>query len=98
MGIVALHEAGLLGHLGSQNVDGLHARSGIPLERLTEVHGNMFKERCWDCGNEYVRDHLVYGGTLGSGPAGLAECAGCIARGATSCHCTGLSCVECGGL
>lgn len=94
MGLLALQDAGLLGHVGSQNVDGLHVRSGIPLKKITEVHGNMFKEWCPSCSNEYIREGLVYGGSV-TGENGIPrECTTC----ATSkCHCTVGSCAECGG-
>ncbi|XP_022753038.1 NAD-dependent protein deacetylase SRT1-like isoform X2 [Durio zibethinus] len=42
-----------------QNVDGLHLRSGIPREKLAELHGNSFMEACPTCGSEYLRDFEV---------------------------------------
>lgn len=59
MAMVALMEAGLLKHAISQNCDGLHRRSGIPAEKLTEVHGNTNLEVCIKCGKEYMRDFRV---------------------------------------
>jgi len=40
-------------------VDGLHRKSGIPAEKITEVHGNTNKEVCMRCGREYMRDYRV---------------------------------------
>ncbi|KAE9458352.1 hypothetical protein C3L33_09748, partial [Rhododendron williamsianum] len=42
-----------------QNIDGLHLRSGIPREKLSELHGNSFMETCSSCGVEYFRDFEV---------------------------------------
>ncbi|PSC69749.1 NAD-dependent deacetylase SRT1 [Micractinium conductrix] len=59
MVLVALMQAGKLDYLCSQNVDGLHLRSGIPRGRLAELHGNCFAERCHACGTEYIRDFEI---------------------------------------
>lgn len=57
--LAALMLTGKLDYLVSQNVDGLHLRSGIPRACLAELHGNCFAERCHACGTEYVRDFEV---------------------------------------
>lgn len=59
MALVELEKAGILKFLISQNVDSLHLRSGIPREKLAELHGNSFRELCPSCGQEYVRDFEV---------------------------------------
>ncbi|KAL5548631.1 hypothetical protein UlMin_003862 [Ulmus minor] len=63
MALVELERAGILKFVISQNVDGLHLRSGIPREKLAELHGNSFMETCPTCGAEYLRDFEV--GTIG---------------------------------
>jgi len=47
--VVELLNIGKLDYLISQNVDGLHAKSGIPFEKLSELHGNMYFMKCLDC-------------------------------------------------
>eukprot|EP00493_Phyllostaurus_siculus_P022227 UN22559 len=46
MALYALLESVTLKHVISQNVDGLHRKSGIPRHKLTEVHGNTNLEIC----------------------------------------------------
>jgi len=54
--LLHLVNTGKVTYLVSQNVDGLHLRSGVPREKLAELHGNCFMERCSKCGGETVRD------------------------------------------
>ncbi|KAL6080520.1 Deacetylase sirtuin-type domain-containing protein [Balamuthia mandrillaris] len=56
MGLVKLQDQGILKYLISQNVDGLHRRSGILPENISELHGNSNIEVCEICGKEYLRD------------------------------------------
>jgi len=64
MALVALQknqggDASIMKHLVSQNCDGLHRRSGILPENISELHGNSNREYCANtttCGKEYLRD------------------------------------------
>nr|CDS28029.1 NAD dependent deacetylase sirtuin 7 [Hymenolepis microstoma] len=56
MAIRALVDNGYIRHVVSQNIDGLHVRSGLPLENLTEIHGNLFNEKCQSCHSVIYRD------------------------------------------
>ncbi|GAD92795.1 hypothetical protein NECHADRAFT_106479 [Paecilomyces variotii No. 5] len=56
MALVELQNRGILKYLVSQNCDGLHRRSGILPDRISELHGNSNRESCVECGKEYIRD------------------------------------------
>ena len=42
----------------TQNVDGLHQRSGIPDGKVIELHGNSTYAACLDCGKRYELDDI----------------------------------------
>ena len=39
----------------TQNIDGLHLRSGVPRKNIAELHGNMFLDQCDKCKKMFVR-------------------------------------------
>merc|ERR1712087_114636 len=55
MAISKLVEQKMTNFVISQNIDGLHLRSGIPRIYLAELHGNMFVDECTICKKMYVR-------------------------------------------
>lgn len=59
MALAKLVKCGIVKHVLSQNCDGLHLRSGLPVERLSEIHGCMFVEVCPSCKKLHYRDFDV---------------------------------------
>eukprot|EP01120_Amphizonella_sp_Union-15-10_P010347 TRINITY_DN4126_c0_g1_i1.p1 TRINITY_DN4126_c0_g1~~TRINITY_DN4126_c0_g1_i1.p1 ORF type:complete len:520 (-),score=79.38 TRINITY_DN4126_c0_g1_i1:107-1666(-) len=53
--IAELVKRGLVKFVTSTNLDGLHRRSGIPKEKISELHGNCYREVCDTCSMEYLR-------------------------------------------
>lgn len=47
--IVSIDRAGKLHALVTQNIDELHQQSGVPADKVVEVHGTMRWSRCWGC-------------------------------------------------
>jgi len=47
--IIELMKMGKLDYLISQNVDNLHLASGMPLDRIAELHGNHSLMKCLEC-------------------------------------------------
>jgi len=46
--LAALQQRGYLGHIITQNVDGLHQRAGS--DKVTDLHGSLDRVSCLDCG------------------------------------------------
>lgn len=54
--ITHLTSLGYVSYVATQNVDGMHRRSGLHRGRHSALHGCVFTEKCEDCGMEYFRD------------------------------------------
>jgi NAD-dependent deacetylase len=48
--VAALVARGIASHVITQNIDNLHQDSGVPDEKVIEVHGNTRYAKCLDCG------------------------------------------------
>mmetsp|Transcript_26920 Transcript_26920/g.63230 ORF Transcript_26920/g.63230 Transcript_26920/m.63230 type:complete len:324 (+) Transcript_26920:109-1080(+) len=52
---------GRINYCITQNVDGLHRRSGLSRSYHSTVHGCVFTEKCANCGSEYFGDEELGG-------------------------------------
>ena len=73
--IVRLYEMGLLESVITQNIDGLHQKSGLPDEKVIELHGNTCRARCMSCG-KITSIHEVQDRIESGDPAPECECGG----------------------
>ncbi len=53
LAVAKLFEAGILKFLISQNVDSLHIKSGIPIDKIAELHGNYDFFKCIECDSRF---------------------------------------------
>ncbi|MEZ0150794.1 MAG: NAD-dependent deacetylase [Candidatus Reddybacter sp.] len=53
LAIASLVKQGIVRHVITQNVDGLHQLSGVPGDKIIELHGNATYAHCLDCGQRY---------------------------------------------
>lgn len=51
--IAHLAKTGPVSLVVTQNIDGLHHRSGVPAEKLVEIHGAGDHAKCLDCGKRH---------------------------------------------
>ncbi len=66
--LAKLVEQGRMSAIITQNIDGLHQRSGVPEQRIIELHGNTTYASCLDCGQRYelapIKKDFVASGKL----------------------------------
>jgi NAD-dependent deacetylase len=74
--IATLIESGRASHIITQNIDNLHQDSGVPSEKVIELHGNTRYAKCLDCGARHelgpIRAHFEARGA----PPDCSECGG----------------------
>jgi len=74
--IAALAARGIVSQVITQNIDNLHQLSGVPADRVIELHGNTRYARCLDCGSRAelapIRRHFEAEGE----PPDCAACGG----------------------
>jgi NAD-dependent deacetylase len=62
LAVAYLAQDGKVSHVITQNVDNLHQESGIPADRVIELHGNTRYAKCLDCGERMeivdIRKHF----------------------------------------
>lgn len=75
MAIHRLHEMGLLEAVITQNIDGLHQMSGLPEEKIVELHGNTRRVRCMTCG-EVSSEAAAQARIAAGDPAPECHCGG----------------------
>jgi NAD-dependent deacetylase len=56
--VARLVEAGKVTDVITQNVDNLHQESGVPEDRVIELHGNASYAACLECGRRYTLEEL----------------------------------------
>jgi NAD-dependent deacetylase len=72
--VAELVKRGIVSHVITQNIDNLHQDSGVPKEKVIELHGNTRYAKCLDCGDRMeIADIRVWFETKGEPP----DCPAC---------------------
>ncbi len=58
LAVTELVRRGTVGAVITQNIDGLHQDSGVPADRVIELHGNTTYAHCLNCAREYDLDPI----------------------------------------
>jgi NAD-dependent deacetylase len=76
--IVTLHRAGRLVGVVTQNVDGLHHKSGLDDDVVAELHGNVRGSRCLDCAERWPTETVLEWVEQGEEDPHCPECGGLV--------------------
>lgn len=80
--IAALVRRGIVSAVITQNIDGLHQASGVPADRIIELHGNGTYATCLECGQRYELADIKRG-FVDEGKLPVCEGCGGIVKSAT---------------
>ncbi len=59
LALAELEEMGIVQHVITQNIDGLHKKAGS--RNVTEIHGSLRETYCLQCGKEFIAPHVPDG-------------------------------------
>jgi NAD-dependent deacetylase len=80
--ITKLYAKNKISYILTQNIDNLHHDSGIPADKIIELHGNSTYAKCLDCNKRYelnyIREYLEKEDNNYSIPPKCIECNGII--------------------
>jgi NAD-dependent deacetylase len=82
--IAELVARGVVQTIITQNIDNLHQASGVPAERIVEIHGNTRYARCLSCGVRAELDFVRAFFEAQGYPPGCAQCGGLLKTATTS--------------
>lgn len=71
-----LHQAGKLSGLITQNIDGLHAKAGLPRDKIVRIHGTNAEIVCLSCGRILPAEELMEDLEEGGPAPRCSECGG----------------------
>jgi len=69
-----LHRLGKLSQLVTQNIDSMHQRAGLPMDKIIELHGSERDAYCVHCAEVFDRELLHQQVLAGEVKAPTCEC------------------------
>lgn len=82
--LASLIKDGLMSVVITQNIDGLHQMSGIPEDRVIELHGNATYAVCLDCGRRFSLEAILKKFEKVQVPPACSHCGGLVKSGTIS--------------
>ena len=71
-----LYDMGKLYGIITQNIDGLHEKSGIPDNKIVNLHGTNLEVNCLECGFKKLSEEIFKNLDLGKGVPLCPQCGG----------------------